>query len=447
MSIEIRKDTPIDFELVKSNIDFFGHSFIRKGNIRIMRKIVDRVENDSGIKFIRMEMGVPGIKPSQIGIEAEILALKSDVAGIYPPVEGLPALKKEMSKFIKLFMNIDIDAEFCIPTCGSIHGCFVSLLTLGRRDPQKDTVLFLEPGFPNHNALNRILNFQQVAFDVYNFRGEKLRSKLIDFFDKGNISAVVFSNPNNPSWICFTEEELKIIAETAAMYDVIVIEDLAYFAMDFRKDYSHPGELPFQPSVANYCDNYILLISGSKAFSYAGQRIGMLVISEKLFNTRFEKLESFFNMDQFGRALIFGSILNTTGGVTQSVQYGFCEILKAVNESKYYFIEDVKEYGEKAKIMKKMFIENGFNIVYDMDGEELIADGFYFTVYYPGFEGVELTKRLLYYGISTIPLIATGSERTEGIRICVSLVARNRFNELEKRLMLFNQHYCQSVKC
>lgn len=45
--------------------------------------------------------------------------------------------------------------------------------------------------------------------------------------------------------------------------------------MDFRQDLSTPYQAPFQPSVAHYTDNYVLLISGSKAFSYAGQRIGV----------------------------------------------------------------------------------------------------------------------------------------------------------------------------
>ena len=55
----------------------------------------------------------------------------------------------------------------------------------------------------------------------------------------------------------------------ANKYDVIVIEDLAYFAMDFRKDLGCPFEPPYQASVARYTDNYIMQISGSKAFSYA----------------------------------------------------------------------------------------------------------------------------------------------------------------------------------
>ena len=89
---------------------------------------------------------------------------------------------------------------------------------------------------------------------------------------KGDICCLIYSNPNNPAWICLTDDELKTIGELATKYDVIVLEDLAYFAMDFRVDLSKPYEPPFQPSVAKYTDNYIMHISGSKAFSYAGER-------------------------------------------------------------------------------------------------------------------------------------------------------------------------------
>ena len=95
---------------------------------------------------------------------------------------------------------------------------------------------------------------------------EKTERETGKLSEKGNISAIIYSNPNNPSWICLKEEELRIIGELATLYDVIVLEDLAYFAMDFRQDLSKPYQPPFQPSVAHYTDNYVLLISGSKAF-------------------------------------------------------------------------------------------------------------------------------------------------------------------------------------
>ena len=91
--------------------------------------------------------------------------------------------------------------------------------------------------------------------------------------------------------------------------------------------------------------------------------------------------------------------------------------------------------------MKKYFTENGFKIVYDKDNGEPIADGFYFTVSYPGFTGEQLVEELLYYGISAISLTITGSDRSEGLRACVSLVNRNQLPELESRLKKFSENH------
>jgi hypothetical protein len=88
-------------------------------------------------------------------------------------------------------------------------------------------------------------------------------------------------------------------------------------------------------------------------------------------------------------------------------------------------------------MMKQMFIANGFKIVYDTDIDQPVADGFYFTVSFPGMSSGELLEKLLYYGISAITLNITGSERTEGLRACVSQVPRSMFPVLEERLQRF----------
>ncbi len=115
-------------------------------------------------------------------------------------------------------------------------------------------------------------------------------------------------------------------------------------------------------------------------------------------------------------------------------------MFKAANEGRFNFVNEVKEYGEKAKIMKALFLKNGFKIVYDKDLDEPIADGFYFTISYPGMTGSELVKNLLYFGISAIALSNTGSNE-EGIRACVSFVQRDQFEDLNERLQLFNKQF------
>jgi hypothetical protein len=120
------------------------------------------------------------------------------------------------------------------------------------------------------------------------------------------------------------------------------------------------------------------------------------------------------------------------------VQYALAAMLKAANDGEYDFIKEIRAYGDKAKVMKDLFTGNGFRIVYDRDEDRPLADGFYFTISYPGFTGAELIEELLYYGVSAIALDITGSERGEGLRACVSQTQPEQFPALEERLRAFH---------
>jgi len=59
--------------------------------------------------------------------------------------------------------------------------------------------------------------------------------------------------------------------------------------------------------VAKYTDNYILLISSSKIFSYAGQRSGFMAIGNKIVQSAFPDLKRFY--PQINRyAKIYGAV-------------------------------------------------------------------------------------------------------------------------------------------
>jgi aspartate/methionine/tyrosine aminotransferase len=435
------KNTPIDEKTVSKAVRTSGITDIGHASIREIVKLVNILIKETGVEFIRMEMGVPGLPSAAVGIKAEIDALQNGVASVYPDIEGLPELKDEASRFVKNFLDLDIKPEYCVPVGGAMMGGMASFMVANRNDRTKEGTLFIDPGFPVQKAQIRILGQDYRSFDVYSYRGEKLGPKLESILQCGKVSTILYSNPNNPSWICFTEDELRTIGTLAMKYDVIVIEDLAYFGMDFRNDISRPGVPPFQPTVAKYCDDYILLISSSKIFSYAGQRIGLMVVSDHLYNRRYPDLLRYYSSDIFGRALIFGALYALSSGVAHSAQYGFAAILKAVNDGKYNFVENTKVYGQKAAIMKDLFTRNGFNIVYDRDIDRPLADGFYFTISYPGYSGGDLLQELLAYGIGAITLNITGSERHEGLRACVSQVRKKQLPLLEERLKLFRENH------
>ncbi|NOZ34390.1 MAG: pyridoxal phosphate-dependent aminotransferase [Chlorobi bacterium] len=437
----MKNNIPIDKKITDSILKTMPFSDIGDASIREIVKLANAVEEKSGVKFLRMEMGVPGLDVSEIALEAEIKAFKNGVASKYAPIEGVKPLKNEISRFVKNFLDITIQPEYCFATVGSAQGSTALFMVANRTDKNKRGVLFIDPGFPVQKLQIKVLGYEYDTFDVFNFRGEKLREKLEKLIIEKKISSLLYSNPNNPTWISFTDEELQIIGELATKHNVIVIEDLAYFGMDFRKDYSEPGKPPFQPTVAKYTDNWTMLISSSKAFSYAGQRVGMLVVSEKVYKSRYPDLKRFYSTDQFGHSLIYNALYILSAGVSHTPQYGLTALLKAVNDGVYNYRNDVLEYGERAKAMKKIFLDNGFELVYDNDLGEPLADGFYFTVYYPGMTGSELLHNLLYYGISAIALQTTGSDHSEGLRACVSQINHTMFPELEKRLQLFHKNF------
>lgn len=434
------KNTPVKQEIVNKIVAESGLKSVGNASIREIVKIVSQIEAASGVKFIRMEMGVPGLESPEIGVQAEIEALQKGVASIYPNMEGLPELKKETSRFIKNFMNLDLSPQGCIPTVGSMQGSMAAIMVANRCVPGKNKTLFIDPGFPVQKVQCKALGVPFETFDVYEHRGAKLRDKLESILSKGDISSVIYSNPNNPSWICFTEEELRIIGEMANKYELIIIEDLAYFGMDFRLNIATPGVPPFQPTVANYTDSYILLISSSKVFSYAGQRLGMIAMSNYVFKKEYQNLVPYFSCTDFGHAVIYGALYSLSAGTAHSSQYALAAMLRAANDGKYAFIDGVKPYGERAAIMKKLFTDNGFYLVYDKDGEKPLADGFYFTINYPGFTGAQLLEELLYYGIGSIALKITGSSH-EGLRACVSQFHPEQAKDLKERLETFRENH------
>ena len=419
-------ETPIKKEIVDGLVAELGINDFAKATIREVKQVAARAEKASGVEFIKMEMGIPGLPAAKVGVDAQIKALEEGIAHSYPDIQGAPVLKQEASRFVKAFIGLDVSPEGCVPVTGSMQGTFASFLTCSQADKSKDTVLFIDPGFPVQKMQLQVQGVKYETFDVYDYRGSKLGPKLESYLKCRNICAIVYSNPNNPAWICLNEDELKTIGELATKYDTIVMEDLAYFAMDFRKDLSVPFQPPYQPSVGRYTDNYMLLISGSKAFSYAGERIGVTCISDKLFHRHYDDLAERYEGLPFGLVFSTRMLYALSSGTSHSAQYALAAMLKAASDGTYNFRKEVMVYGERARKLKEIFLRYGFHIVYDKDLDEPVADGFYFTIGYKGMSSGELAKELMYYGVSAICLITTGSHQ-EGLRVCTSFIEEHQY--------------------
>ena len=428
-------------ELVAQAVRNLHIADLSRATIGEVLLVAQYLEKETGIPFVRMDQGSPGLPANHYGIEAEKAALDRGVGSQYPAAAGVPELKNEASRFVKAFMDIDVSARSCVPTVGSVAGSFGSFIACTQRIPGKNKVLFIDPGFPIQKSQLRIIGADWKEFDIYAHRGDALRAKLEEMLSEGDIAAVIYSNPNNPAWICIEEEELAIIGELATKYDVIVLEDLAYFCMDYRSDLSHPFQAPFAPTVAKYTDNYILMLSSSKIFSYAGQRMALVCVSDKLFERQFPALaERYKDSGVFGETLIASILYMITSGCTASTQYAYAEMLRLSTEGQLNFVEDTREYAVRAEKMKKIFTDNGFHIVYEYDVTQKVGDGFFFTIGYGDMSGGDLLKELLYYGVSSISLSTTGSQQ-KGVRACTSRMREELYDVLEERMKAFREDH------
>ena len=409
--------------------------------------VAQYLEQKTGIPFIRMDQGSPGLPINKYGIEAEKRALESGIGSQYPAAAGIKELKEAASEFVKAFIDVEVSPRACLPTVGSVAGSFGSFIACCQRKtyPQMGKVLFIDPGFPIQKSQLRILGIEWKEFDIYLYRGKALRAKLEEELQDGDVAAIVYSNPNNPAWISLEEEELRIIGELATLHDVIVMEDLAYFAMDNRRDLSHPYHPPFVRTVARYTDNYLLLLSASKIFSYAGQRIALVCISDKLFDRQFPAFQQrYHDSGMFGPTFIASIQYMITSGCTATTQYGYAEMLKLSCEGKINFVEDTREYAIRAQKMKAIFLRHGFRITYPKDVTEDIADGFFFSLSYPGMTGGELASELIHYGVSSINLDTTGSLQP-GVRACTSRMREDLYTVLDERMRQFHKDHNTNV--
>lgn len=436
--------TPLDYTTVTEVIDQMQLGDFSQATIRDIQSLSRTLEEKTGQPIIHLEMGVPGLKPSDIALKAEQEALANGCATVYPPNGGIPRIKNAASQFVKAFIGVDIDPLCCIPTTGSMQGTFGAFTAwhhaFTANDKGEPTVLFIYPGFPVQATQCDVIGLKYLGLDIHDYRGEALIAKLEEIISQHNICGIVYSNPNNPSWVCFNEEELEGIGQLANKYDFIVLEDLAYFAMDFRRDLSHPFEAPYQATVARYTDNYMLSVSGSKVFSYAGQRIGVCCISNKLYHRVYEPLQKNFGVGEFGNFYANRLMYTFSSGTTHSVQHALAALMEEACKGTFNILEDVREYGRRAKFLKDVLLANGFYLVYDNDLGSPLADGFYFTVQYPGMTDLQLTRELMYYGIAVFPLDTMGSTQ-QGVRICTSFFADNQHEMFRQRIEAFKANH------
>ena len=157
-------------ELVSQAVSELHIADLSRATIGEVLLVAQYLENKTGIPFIRMDQGSPGLPVNKYGVEAEKAALDRGVGSQYPAAAGVPELKNEASRFVKAFLDVDVSPRSCIPTVGSVAGSYGSFIACTQRIPGKDQVLFIDPGFPIQKSQLRIIGAGWKEFDIFEYR-------------------------------------------------------------------------------------------------------------------------------------------------------------------------------------------------------------------------------------------------------------------------------------
>ena len=154
---------------------------------------------------------------------------------------------------------------------------------------------------------------------------------------------------------------------------------------------------------------------------------------------KYPYLKKYFNSKTIRRAFIHGGIYPTTAGVPQTPQHALAAFFETACTGEFDFLDSLKVYKVKAIKAKEIFLKNGFILAYPDDRGKPLGDGFYFTIQREGLTSGELLYNMLQFGIAGIPLDITGSKR-KGVRICISLIHEDKFEELDKRVKALDKY-------
>ena len=131
---------PLNKHIVDATCRDFGlrnaHE-LGSASIRQLVGVVKDIERATGVEFIHMELGNPGLASETIGIWAEHEALLHGCGSQYPLITGIPEVKHWGSEFVRAFLGLDIPDECIVPTVGSMQGAFALNMLVSQIDAEK----------------------------------------------------------------------------------------------------------------------------------------------------------------------------------------------------------------------------------------------------------------------------------------------------------------------
>jgi aspartate/methionine/tyrosine aminotransferase len=222
---------------------------------------------------ISLGQGVVAYGPPKEAIEA-LAGVTDDLkTHLYGAVEGTSALRQALAAKLRAENGIAVDGSTrVVVTSGGNMAFFNAVLAVA--DPG-DEILLQTPYYFNHEMAIGMAGCKAVLVETdgnYQLRVDAIAGAITP-----RTRAVVTVSPNNPTGAVYPEKALREVNELCRARGIWHIHDEAY------EYFTYGDGRPFSPgSIAGSAEHTISLYSFSKAYGFAGWRIGYMVIPASL---------------------------------------------------------------------------------------------------------------------------------------------------------------------
>ena len=214
-------------------------------------------------------------KPLPNSLEFLIEGFNKGGIQAYTEYKGNKEIREYVAEKLSKYIKMDIPADNLIITPGTQGALFLatgSLITRGTK------VSIVEPDY--------FANRKLVEFFHVNEKKAGLNLKQLEEAFKSGVELFLFSNPNNPTGVIYSDEEITEIARLANKYNVTVIADELYSRQIFdNREFHHLITKNINQ------DKLITIIGPSKTESLSGFRLGIAYGSPTIIK-RMEKLQA-----------------------------------------------------------------------------------------------------------------------------------------------------------
>lgn len=220
-----------------------------------------------GRSIIHLELGEPDFHPGQSVIDSAQKAL-AEGKDRYCPVNGLPALKREIAAYLDRTRSIKVDAENVVVAPGCKIALFQSMMAL--LEPG-DEVLYPDPGFPGYASISLGLGAVPVPFTLS--PRNHLQPDPVEIAGKitPRTRMLITNSPGNPTGTVYTDAVQRALAELAVKHDLWVLSDEIYARIVYGDEYLSMLRYP------GMAERTLIIDGFSKSFAMTGWRLGYTV--------------------------------------------------------------------------------------------------------------------------------------------------------------------------